>query len=152
GRATSGDIGRKRHVAALLDRLVEYGAMERERQRRLPALALLLDGRVELTEEAHLALLAETQHVARRGLLARLEERAPMRAVEAAMQGRFDFRLRTLEHAAMEASGNDFCLVEHEAIARPQQIGQLAHEAILERRRRPDHQEPRRIARMDWPQ
>src|SRR5215469_9109413 len=99
GRATSGDIGRKRHVAALLDRLVEYGAMERERQRRLPALALLLDGRVELTEEAHLALLAETQHVARRGLLARLEERAPTRAVEAAMQGRFDFRLRTLEHA-----------------------------------------------------
>src|SRR5215469_14679029 len=104
GRATSGDIGRKRHVAALLDRLVEYGAMERERERRLPARALLLDDLVELTEDAHFALLPETQHVARRDLFCRLEESAPARAVEAAMQGRCDFRLRTLEHAAMEPS------------------------------------------------
>ena len=90
GRTPRGDVGRQRHVAALLDRLVEHRAVEREGERDLAAVALLLDGGVELAEEADLALLAEPHDVAGREPLCRLHEGAPARAVETAMQCRFD--------------------------------------------------------------
>ena len=39
-------------------------------------------------------------------------------------------------------------VVDHERVARPQQVGQIAHDAILESATpRPHHQQPRRIAR-----
>ena len=74
--AAAGDIGRQRHVAALRQRLVEHGAMKGEGERHLAALALGLDGGVELVEEAHPALAAETHHVADREALARLHQGA----------------------------------------------------------------------------
>ena len=42
GRTPRGDVRRQRHVAPLLDRLVEHRPVERERQRHLAALALAL--------------------------------------------------------------------------------------------------------------
>src|SRR5436190_1177173 len=64
--APGGDIGRQRHVAAFLYGLVEHGTVEGEGQNGVPALRFLLDGRVELTEEADLTLVAETDDVADR--------------------------------------------------------------------------------------
>ena len=66
GGAARRDVGRQRHVAALRDRLVEHRPVEREGQRHLAALAFGFHGRVELAEEAHLALVAEAHDVARR--------------------------------------------------------------------------------------
>ena len=51
-------------------------------ERDLAALALLLDGGVELAEEAHLALVAEADDVAGGEPLGRLDEGPPARAVE----------------------------------------------------------------------
>ena len=79
------DIGRQRHVAAFLDRLVEHRPVEREGERDFAAVALLLDGGVELAEEADPALLAEPHDVARRETLCRLHKGAPARAVKTAM-------------------------------------------------------------------
>ena len=90
GRAARRDIGRQRHVAAFVDRLVEHGAVERECQRHLPALAFRFDGRIELAEEADMALVAETDDVARREPLRRLDEGTPARAVDPLVQRGLD--------------------------------------------------------------
>ena len=58
------DIGRQRHAAALLERLVEHRAVEREGERHFAALALLLDFGIELAEQAHPAFGAEADDVA----------------------------------------------------------------------------------------
>src|SRR5579859_1022951 len=84
------DIGRQRHVAPLLDRLVEHWTMEREGQRDLAPLPFVLDGGIELAEKAHAALVAETDHVARGELLGAARKRPPARPVNALMQRHLD--------------------------------------------------------------
>src|SRR5262252_4318768 len=64
GAAT--DVGRQRHGAALVDRLVENGPVKGEGERDLAALVLGFDGGVELAEETDFALVPEAHHVARR--------------------------------------------------------------------------------------
>ncbi len=57
--AAAGNIGRQRHVAALLDRLIEHRTVEREGKRDFATLAFCFDRGVELVEEADPAFAAE---------------------------------------------------------------------------------------------
>src|SRR5690349_13041404 len=74
GRAARGDVGRQRHDATLIDGLVEYRPVECERQRHLAALALCLDGGVELAEKAYVFFAPEAEQVAGRKPLGGLHE------------------------------------------------------------------------------
>ncbi len=148
-RAARGDIGRQRHVATLLDRLVEHRTMEGESERHLAALALVLDRGVKLAEEADLAFLPEAHHVARRQPFRGPHEGAPARAVEAPVQRRLDRRLGSAPDApAAQARRDHLGIVDHERIAGAQQLRKIAHPAVVEFRHQagPHHQKPRRVA------
>ena len=107
-----------------------------------------LHGGVELAEEADLALVAETHRVADRNPLAGPGEGGPARAVEPLDQIGLDRRLRAAPDAAAAQTRRDHArIVDHELVARLQQVGQVAHRAILRRRARPHDQQPRGIAR-----
>ena len=147
-RAARRDVGRQRHVAALGDRLVEHRTVEREREGDLAALALRLDARIELAEKADLALVAEAHGIADGEPLRRLHERAPARAVEAFDEIRLDRRFRAASDAPpMQARRDHPRVVDDELVAGAQQLRQVAHDAILERRAGPHDKQPRRIAR-----
>ena len=136
GRAPRRDVGRQRHVAPLLDRLVEHGTMEREGERHLAALALVFDGGIELAEEAHLALFAEAHDVAGGEPLGRPHEGAPARAVEAPVQRRLDGGLggAAADAAALQPRRNHLGVVDDERVTGLQQVRQIAHAAIVELR------------------
>ena len=87
------DRRRQRHVAALVDGLIEHRPMKGERQRDLAALALALHRGVELAEEADLALVAETDDVAGARASSPAGRRPPARAVEPLDERRLDPRL-----------------------------------------------------------
>src|SRR6516165_1633077 len=87
------DIGRQRHRTALLDRLIEHGAMEGEGERYFSALPFAFDGGVELAEKTDLTLVPEAHHVACRQAFGRLHESTPARAVDTLVQRCFDRRL-----------------------------------------------------------
>ena len=131
------------------------GAVKRERQRDLAALALAFDRRVELAEEADLALLAEADDVARRELLAgpaKARQREPSsRSVSVASI----FGVRAAADAAARQPRRDHLgVVDHQRIAGIEQVRQVAHALVRKLRRaaRPHHQQPRRIARRNRPQ
>ncbi len=63
GRAFGGDVRRQRRRAEIANCLVQRGPVKRKRQRDFAILALVLDLRIEMAEQAHLALIAETDHV-----------------------------------------------------------------------------------------
>ena len=65
-----------------------------------PSFAFALDLRIEMAEQADLALIAEADDVARRELLGRLDESLPARAVEPLDQRRLDLRLGLAADAA----------------------------------------------------
>src|SRR5437763_11215585 len=92
-RALRGDVRRQRWLAEIGDRLVERRPVERKRQRDLALVALGCDLGIEMAEQAYLALVAETDSVARQQLLCRLDQRLPARAVEPRDQGRLALRL-----------------------------------------------------------
>src|SRR6516164_4078505 len=123
--APRGDIGRQRHFATFLHGLIEYRPVERERQPHLPALAFLLYGRIELAEEADLALVAEAHHVARHEPLRRAHEGTPTRAVEPLMQGRLDRRFvgTAPDAAAVQARRYYLRVVDDDCVAGSQQVG-----------------------------
>src|SRR5207302_437262 len=115
--------------AALLDRLIEHGTMEREGERHLTPLAFFLDRGVELAEEAHPAFGAEPNDVADSQALARLHEGAPARAIETPMQRRLDDRLGIAPSDAPpgQSRRNDLAVVDHDCITGPQQPREIAH-------------------------
>ncbi len=159
GERRLGDIGRQRHFAAFLQRLVEHRAGKRKGERRLAALPFGLDRGVELTEKADAAFSAEAHDIADRKVLSRPYQGVPARAVEPLDQRRRDRRLvtatlRTRKSAAVQARRQDFCVVDDERIALPQQIRQIADSAVFEPGQiaRAHHQEPRTIARRHRPQ
>ena len=128
GGAARRDIGRQRHVAAFVHRLVEHGPVEREGKRDLAALALRLDRGIKLTEKAHPAFLAEAHDVARRQPLGRLDESAPARAVEALVQGCLDHWFAAAADApAVKPRRNDLTVVDHQRVAGLQEIRQIAY-------------------------
>src|SRR5262249_3574104 len=86
------DIGRERHRTALLDRLIEHGAMEGEGERDLSALPFAFDGGIELAEKTDLTLVPEAHHVAYGKALGRPHESMPARAVDTLVERCFDHR------------------------------------------------------------
>jgi hypothetical protein len=127
--------------------------MERERQRHLAALALGFHGGVELAKEAHPALVAEAQHIAGHQPLRRLHESAPARAIEPPMQRRLDrgLGIAAADAAACQTRRDDPGIVDHQSVARPQEVRQVAHRAVLEFRHLPGahDQEPGGVAGRD---
>ena len=91
-RAPSGDVGRQRHLAEALDRLVEESAGKGEAEHDLAALALLLDLGVEAHELAGGAFggLAEADAVADSEALCRPREGAPALGAHALVQQHLD--------------------------------------------------------------
>src|SRR6185369_12529553 len=127
---------------------VKNRAVKRKGERHLAALPLVLNRRVELAEEADFALVAEPHHVARLKPPSRLRERTPARSVEPPMQRRLDPGLLTTADPPADKPGRDHaCVVDHERIARLQQIGQVAHGAVFSYTTRAYDQQPRRIPR-----
>src|SRR5262249_49229955 len=124
----------------------------RECQGRIAAVGLGLDAGVELAEKTHLALVAEPDHVADRGFPGRLEKRVPVRAVEPPVKRRLHPRLDAFKDSPVEARRDDLGVVQHDPIAGPQEIRQLAHDAVLERPLRPHDEQPRGVARICWAQ
>ena len=149
GRAPGCDVGRQRHCAALVDRLIEHRSMEREGERHLPALAFVLDGGIELAQEADPAFLAEAHDIAGRQPLGGLHEGAPARAVDAAVQRGLDRRLHGAapDAPAAQPRRDHLGVVDDERVPGTQQIREIAHDSILEIGAGTDHQQPCRIAR-----
>src|SRR5437588_7929883 len=100
GRALRGDVRRQRWLAEIGDRLVQRRPVERKRQRDLALVALGGDLGIEMAEQTYLALVAETDSVARQQLLGRLDQRLPARAVQPLDQRRLDLRLGVAADAA----------------------------------------------------
>src|SRR5262249_38722523 len=122
----------QRHCTALLDRLIEHGAMEGEGERDLSALPFAFDGGIELAEKADLTLVPETHHVAYRQALGGFHESTPARAIETLVERCFD---RRLYRAAADAAptyprGNHLRVVDHKRVAGAQQVGEIAHAPI----------------------
>ena len=115
------------------------GAVEGEGERHLAALALVLDRRVELAEEADPALLAEAHDVADREPLGRLDEGAPARAVEPLVQRRLDLRLGRRGRCAARAARAGITLVSLTTSASPgrSRSGRSRDDAVLDARRLP---------------
>src|SRR6185437_7585482 len=85
-----GDIGRQRRVPDIGDRLIERRTMKGKVQRNFALLALVLDLRVEMTQQADPALVAEADGVALGEFPGRLGQRLPARAVKTLDQRRLD--------------------------------------------------------------
>jgi hypothetical protein len=148
GRPARRDIGWQRHRTALLNRLVKNRAVKREGERHLAALPLVFHRRIKLAEEADFALAAEPHHVARLKPPARPHERAPARPIDPSMQRRFDPGLfTTADPPPHEARRDHAGIVDHDRIARLQQLRQVAHGAVFGYTTRAYDQEPRRIPR-----
>ena len=121
GSTAAGDIGRQRHVAALGERLVEYGAMKGESKCHLAAIAFRLDCGVELIEKTNVAFAAEAHDVARLEALCRAHEGIPARAIEPLDQCRFDLglMLAAAQPPAMEARSDDFGVIDDQRVSCP---------------------------------
>src|SRR5262249_61586134 len=99
---------------------------------------------------AALPLPAEARDVAGFEPLRGLDEGGPARAVEPPVQRRLDRGLlAAADPPAGEAGWDDAGVVDHEGVAGPQQLGQVAHGAIVKLRTAAGahDQEPRRVPR-----
>ena len=156
-RALAGDVGRQRQFAEPRDRLVEIGAGQQEAQTDIAALPLVLDLGLQPGEFAGIArpLAVEDDRLADRELLGRTGEGAPAIIRLALVQHDLDAG-RGLAAIAPppEPRGNDAGIVQHQGIARPQQLDEVTDAAILERLGRvgADDEQPRCVARTHGPQ
>ena len=122
-----------------------------KRKRHIAPLAFLLDLGIEAHELAGRALgaFAEADAVADMELLGRAREGAPAIGALALVQHDLDAGGRLLAHAkAVEPGRDDLGVVEHQHVARLQQVRQVADAAILEAGLGPDHEHARAIARL----
>src|SRR5579863_3078342 len=127
--------------------------MKRERQRHRAVLALVLDFRIEVSEQANLALAAETNDIAARELLGRLDQGLPARAVEPLDQRRLDLRFGlAADPPPLELRRDDLGVVDDELVARLQPLRQIGYRAVVQARPGLDHQHPRAIAWDSRPQ
>ncbi len=125
--------------------------MKGKRQDDLTAVALVRHLGIQLTEKANLAFCAEPEDVTHFELLRGSNESKPARPINPLVQGRFDGWLAATapDAPAFEPCGNDLAVVDHEAVARLQQIRQIANAAVLEFRQLawPDHEQARDVTR-----
>src|SRR5207253_7261800 len=92
-----------------------------------------LDLRIEMTEKAYLALIAEANHIALRQLLCRLDQRLPARAVEPLDQRRLDLRFGAAADASPVKLGrDDFGVVHHHLVAGFEPLRKIADHAVTQ--------------------
>src|ERR1700716_913493 len=92
--------------------------MKRKRKRNHAVVALVLDLRIEMAEKAHLALIAEANHVALRQFFRRLDQRLPARAIEPLDQRCLDLRFGIAADAAsLELGRYHLGIVHHQLVA-----------------------------------
>ena len=122
-------------MADRMQRLVEEGARQVEGQRHLAALAFFGDCRLELAEEAGIAVMAEADAVADCDALAGSDECLPAIRRDALMQRRVDMRHGVAAPAlAAQLRRNDLGVVEDQQIAGVEQVGQFADAGDLQSR------------------
>ena len=152
GRPSRGDVGRQRRVADRREGLVQVGAMKPEAEPHAAVRQLLLDVRLQRAEQANPPLVPEADAVADREPPARLRQSPPRRLIDPLDQSDGDRRGQSVAQAPpRKLPRNDLGIVEHEHVARPQQLRQLPHRAILDRPGRPHDHKARRIARLRRP-
>ena len=155
-RTAARDIGWQWRLATLDQRLIEYGAVEGKRQRHFATLPFGFDRGVKLLQETYPSLAAETHHVSDCEALRRLHQGKPARTVESLRERRRDrgFIVAAADAAAMQVCRKDLGIVDDKSIARPQQIRQIAYDAVfaLTLNARAHNQEARGISRRCRPQ
>ena len=108
--------------------------MQAEGQLDLARLADLAHGGVERAQQADAAVVAEADAVAGGQALGRPRERAPAALIDPLVQVEGDDARGCPRAAARPAAPpGSPRVVEHQRIAGPQQFGQIAHDAVLER-------------------
>ena len=87
---------------------------------------------IELAEKADFSLNAETESVPDLELLGWFHESAPVRAIQPLVQGRFNSRCRASapNTVTSETGRNHLAVIDHQAIAWPQEIRQIADDAV----------------------
>jgi hypothetical protein len=152
-RPLRGDVGRQRHQPVRGDRLVQQRPRQVEGERDLSALALPKDGRVEAGPLAGaFGRAAETDPVAGTQPFAGAHEGRPAVRREPLVQGRLDLDERAVAVAyAVQPRRDHAGVVEHQHVARPQQVGQVRHPAILQALA-PHHQQARGAPRLGGPE
>ncbi len=157
--AAAGDIGRQRHVAALVERLVEHRAVKRKGKSHLaPPSPLASTVASSCSRKQTRPSAAEAHDIAGFQPLRRPHQRAPARAVEPLGQRCRDRRLAiaaaAAEPAAVQVRRQNLGVVDDQGIAAAQQRRQIADGAVLalDRRARTHDQKPRGIARRRRPQ
>src|SRR5262245_21555256 len=156
-RLTAGrDIGRQRHLAPLGNGLVQNRTMEGKRQSYLASLIFLCNLSIELAEKTNFSLCSEAEPVPGLELLGWFDEGPPVRAVQPLVQGCLNSRRRASapDTAASETRRNHLAVIDHQAIARPQQVRQVANDVVDQflRVARFNDQKPGGIARNRRPQ
>jgi hypothetical protein len=123
--------------------------VERERQRDLAVVALVLDPRIEMAEKAYFSLVAEADDIPLREFFCRSDQRLPARTIEPFDQRGIDLRFGvTADAAAGQLRRDHPGIVDHELIAVPKQLRQVGDDTILRRLARLHHQHPCGIARI----
>src|SRR5262249_56753062 len=113
--------------------LLEVGPVKVEGEFHLPVLPLARHRGVEHAGKAHTPFLAETYEVARVQALGRARECAPTALIDALVEIDADLGTRLPAKALPTQRGPyDARIVEHQRIARLEQLGEVAHSAILE--------------------
>src|SRR5262245_41847779 len=156
-RLTAGrDIGRQRHLAPLSNGLVQNRTMEGKRQSYLASLIFLCNLSIELAEKANFPFGAEAEPSPDLEFLGRFDEGTPARAVQPLVQGCLNSRGRasTPDTAASQTRRNHLAVIDHQAIARSQQVRQVANDVVEQflRVARFYEQKPGDIARDRRPQ
>ena len=91
------------------------------------------DGRIEVAEQADAALVAEADAVADSEALGRPGEGAPAAFVDALVQVEGDLRPALAAQALAVQRGADHArVVEDEGVAGAEQVGEIAHDAVVE--------------------
>ncbi len=144
-----GDIGWQWHLAAFGDGEVQVRPRQVEGKGDLTALALGLHGGVQPAQQAGAILdVTEAHPVTNPEPFARLHEGRPPVGRLALMQRGLDGDHGPVPLAhAVQPRRDHLGVVEHQGVARTQEIGQIADSAVLKHPVRPDHQHPRRIPR-----
>ena len=153
-RAARGDVRRQRHGAERDDGLIECRPRNVESKRHRAVLAARLDRRLERAEQADIAALPEDDPVAGFSRLAGRARACQRLGRQPLDQRHRDARLvRAALSNAVQLGGDHAGVVEHERIARLEQIRQVEDRLVGKRLAcvRIDDEQPRRVARSRGP-
>jgi len=149
-----GDIGRQRHDAHVADRIVQRRSREVKGQGDQPVFPLCRHRRIQTTKVAGgVAGVSKTNPIPRLDPLAGFHEGGPDVGRVAVMQRRLHLDRQGLALGpdplthARQTGGNDPRIVEHQGVARLQEVRQIANDPVFQRAAF-HHQQPCGIARI----